>query len=146
MPDPTKILPATSVRLKINGLLTAFMAMLWLTLAQAQPVPQLTGTWRGSLIAAQMDPLEVVLHIQSSPTGSTAGYSATLDIPAQFRSGLPVASISLNGNNLLVSMPALDAEFYGSLVFDEQGSHVIALNGDWSQSGEYVPLRLQRSN
>ena len=146
MPDPTKILPATSVRLKINGLLTAFMAMLWLTFAQAQPVPQLTGTWRGSLIAAQMDPLEVVLHIQSSPTGSTAGYSATLDIPAQFRSGLPVASISLNGNNLLVSMPALDAEFYGSLVFDEQGSHVIALNGDWSQSGEYVPLRLQRSN
>ena len=146
MPDPTKILPTTSARLKMIGLLTAFMAMLWVTFAQAQTDPQLTGTWRGSLIAAQMDPLEVVLHIQSSPTGSTAGYSATLDIPAQFRSGLPVASISLNGNNLLVSMPALDAEFYGSLVFDEQGSHVIALNGDWSQSGEYVPLRLQRSN
>ncbi len=146
MPDPTKILPTTSARLRMIGLLTAFMAMLWVTLAQAQTDPQLTGIWRGSLIAAQMDPLEVVLHIQSSPTGSTAGYSASLDIPAQFRSGLPVASISLNGNNLLVSMPALDAEFYGSLVFDAQGEQVIALNGDWSQSGEYVPLRLERSN
>jgi hypothetical protein len=146
MPDPTKILPTTSARLKMIGLLTAFMAMLWVTFAQAQTDPQLTGTWRGSLIAAQMDPLEVVLHIQSSPTGSTASYSASLDIPAQFRSGLPVASISLNGNNLLVSMPALDAEFYGSLVFDAQGEQVIALNGDWSQSGEYVPLRLERSN
>jgi hypothetical protein len=146
MPDPTKTLPATRARLKINPVLTTVLAMLWLTFTHAQPDPQLTGTWRGSLIAAQMDPLEVVLHIQFSPTGSTAGYSATLDIPAQFRSGLPVASISLNGNNLLVSMPALDAEFYGSFVFDEQGSHVVALNGDWSQSGEYVPLRLQRSN
>ena len=146
MPDPTKILPTTSARLRMIGLLTAFMAMLWVTLAQAQTDPQLTGIWRGSLIAAQMDPLEVVLHIQSSPTGSTAGYSASLDIPAQFRNGLPVASISLNGNNLLVSMPALDAEFYGSLVFDAQGEQVIALNGDWSQSGEYVPLRLERSN
>ncbi len=146
MPDPTKILLATRARLKINPVLTALMALLWMTFTHAQHDPQLTGTWRGSLIAAQMEPLEVVLHIQSSPAGSPAGYSASLDIPAQFRSGLPVASISLNGNNLLVSMPALDAEFYGSLVFDEQGNHVVALNGDWSQSGEYVPLRLQRSN
>jgi len=127
-------------------LLTVLTSLFWLTSAYSQPDIKLAGVWRGSLIAAQFEPLEIVLHIHEQAPENSGTYTATLDIPAQFRSGLPVAAISLNGNNLLVSMPALDAEFYGSLVLDAQGDQVIALNGDWSQSGEYIPLRLQRSN
>lgn len=127
-------------------LLAVLTGIFWLTSAHTQPDIQLAGIWRGSVAAAQFEPLEIVLHIQRQAPENAGTYTATLDIPAQFRSGLPVATISLNGNNLLVSMPALDAEFYGSLVFDPQGSQVVALNGDWSQSGEYTPLRLQRSN
>jgi hypothetical protein len=127
-------------------LLTVLISLLWLTTAHTQPDITLAGVWRGSLIAAQFEPLEIVLHIHEQAPERSGTYTATLDIPAQFRSGLPVAAISLNGNNLLASIPALDAEFYGSLVFDAQGVQVLALNGDWSQSGEHIPLRLQRSN
>ena len=45
-------------------LLTALTSLFWLTSAHPQPDIKLTGVWRVSLIAAQFEPLEIVLHIQ----------------------------------------------------------------------------------
>ncbi|TFH70825.1 hypothetical protein E3V39_14845 [Gammaproteobacteria bacterium LSUCC0112] len=140
----SKLSAAFSTGRVFSFVVIMMLAALWLKPTLAQSEIQLTGTWRGTLIAAQFDPLEIVLHITAA--GGKDAYSATLDIPAQFRNGLPVASISLKNNNVLLSIPTLDAEFFGSLMFDAEGVQVVALNGDWSQSGEHIPLRLERSN
>jgi len=107
--------------------------------------PDISGSWKGTLIAAQYNPLELIFTIVSGSSAAEASHSATLDIPSQFRSGLPVALVSLRENSITLRLPALQAEFYGHLIFAEDGSTVLALDGDWSQSGEYVPLRLERS-
>lgn len=140
----SKLSAVLGTRRQFSFVIIMMVGALGLQPALAQPDTELTGTWRGTLIAAQFDPLDIVLHMTAAGGGDT--YTATMDIPAQFRNGLPVASISLKNNNILLRMPTLDAEFFGSLMFDAEGRRVIALNGDWSQSGEHIPLRLERSN
>jgi uncharacterized protein len=107
--------------------------------------PDISGIWKGTLSAAQYNPVELIFTIVSGSSADGANHSATLDIPSQFRAGLPVASVSLRENSITLRLPALQAEFHGYLEFAEDGSTVLALDGDWSQSGEYVPLRLERS-
>jgi hypothetical protein len=100
----------------------------------------LEGVWRGELVAARYDPVQLVLTIQQN----SDAYSANLDIPSQFRAGLPAASIGLRGNTIIIRFPAIQAEFYGELVLSQDERQVMALSGDWSQSGENVPLLLNR--
>lgn len=104
----------------------------------------LSGNWHGTLSAAQYNPIELIFRVQKQSSDDGAGYQASLDIPAQFRAGLPVASVSVSERNLTFRLPDIQAEFYGMLVFADDGTTVVAIDGDWSQSGEYVPLRLER--
>lgn len=104
--------------------------------------PSLNGQWRGMLVAASYDPVEFIFNLQQIDDNPVR-YQATLDIPAQFRANLPAASVSVNNGNIMIRLPDMQAEYYGSLIFSDDGSQVVAIDGDWSQSGEYVPLRLQ---
>jgi hypothetical protein len=106
----------------------------------AQTSPDISGTWRGSLLAGQFDPLEVVLHIQRV----AGNYTATLDIPAQLRQGILADSVSIRGANIMIRISTIQAEYYAGLVMADDGSSITALNGDWGQSGEHTPLRMQR--
>jgi hypothetical protein len=108
--------------------------------AYAEPY-DIAGSWHGELVAARYDPILLVLNIAQNDSD----YTATLDIPSQFRAGLPVASISMRDRNIIIRLPAIHAEFYGVLIFSNDGQFVSALDGDWSQSGETVPLRLIRA-
>lgn len=108
--------------------------------AYAQSVPDISGTWRGTLVAGQLEPLQIIFRIQ----GSAGNYSATLDIPAHARLGLPADSVSVSGSNVTIRLDTLQAEYYASLVMLDDGSAVDSLNGDWSQSGEHIPLRMSR--
>jgi hypothetical protein len=101
----------------------------------------IAGSWHGELVAARYDPILLVLNIAQNDDH----YTATLDIPSQFRAGLPVASITVRNHNIIIRLPAIHAEFYGVLIFSNHGQFVTALDGDWSQSGETVPLRLIRA-
>lgn len=94
------------------------------------------------LVAASYDPVEFIFKLQQV-ADNPARYQAMLDIPAQFRVNLPAASVSVNNGNIMIRLPDMQAEYYGSLIFSDDGSQVVAIDGDWSQSGEYVPLRLQ---
>ncbi|MBC53768.1 MAG: hypothetical protein CMQ34_15180 [Gammaproteobacteria bacterium] len=109
------------------------------TSASAQ---DLSGQWRGTLVAAQYDPIDVVFNLNMA--GSDAGHTGTLDIPSQFRSGLPIDSISIRDRQITIRLSSIQVEYYGNLVLADNGD-VIAIEGDWSQSGEYVPLRLVAS-
>lgn len=126
------------------------LVVLWATIpgqitesqVYAQSPPDLSGTWRGTLEAAQFDPLEIVFRIM----GDAGNYSATLDIPSQSRIGLPVDSVRISGSNITLRMDALQAEYYASLVMTDDGSAVESFNGDWSQSGEHIPLRMRKDS
>lgn len=130
--------PLTTVALTL--ILFATTAVTSSSRVDAQSPPDVSGTWRGTLVAAQFDPLEIVFRIM----GDAGNYSATLDIPAQSRIGLPVDSVRVSGANITLRMDALQAEYYASLVMTDDGSAVESLNGDWSQSGEHIPLRMRK--
>lgn len=100
----------------------------------------LTGTWRAEISAARYEPVEIRLHISNN--GSS--YTATLDIPSQHRAGLPVETVIVRNGQITLRLPAIQAEFYGDLVSHSEGQSVIAMEGDWNQSGEYIPLRFER--
>lgn len=108
----------------------------------AQSEPDISGSWRGTLVVGQMDPFDIVFHI----LGDAGNYAATLDIPSQSRIGLPVDSVRVTGSNITMRMDSLQAEYYATLVMEDDDSAVIALNGDWGQSGEHIPLRMQRDS
>lgn len=103
----------------------------------------LSGQWQGTLIAAQYDPIDVVFNLQK--TESEAAHTGTLDIPSQFRSGLPIDSITIRGQQITIRLSSIQVEYYGSLMLADNGD-VLAIEGDWNQSGEYVPLRLVASS
>jgi hypothetical protein len=122
------------------SMLTAF-SMIMTSPAYAQTPPDISGTWRGTLLAGQYDPLEIVFHIH----GNAGNYSATLDIPAQARTGMKADSVSIRGSNVMIRINAIQAEYYAGLVIAEDGISVDALDGDWGQSGEHTPLRMQKN-
>jgi hypothetical protein len=115
-----------------------------LLLFSYEAVADLSGNWHGTLSAAQYNPIELVFRVLKNTSDDSAGYQASLDIPAQFRLGLPVSSVRVSEKNLTFRLPDIQAEFYGVLVYADDGVTVLAIDGDWSQSGEYVPLRLER--
>lgn len=102
----------------------------------------LSGRWQGTLIAAQYDPIDVVFNLHK--TDNEDSHTGTLDIPSQFRTGVPIDSVSIRGTQITLRLSSIQVEYYGNLVLADDGE-VIAMEGDWSQSGEYVPLRLDAS-
>ncbi len=99
----------------------------------------LSGQWRGTLVAAQYDPIDVVFNLDKADEHSP--HTGTLDIPSQFRRGLPIDSISIRDQQITIRLGSIQVEYYGNLIRAEDGQ-IIAIEGDWNQSGEYVPLRL----
>jgi hypothetical protein len=119
----------------------AFLSAIGLSLvistgAMAQ---DLSGQWQGTLVAAQFDPIDVVFNLNRAD--ENAPHTGTLDIPSQFRSGLPIDSVSIRDQQITIRLSSIQVEYYGNLVLADNGD-VIAIEGDWNQSGEYVPLRL----
>ncbi len=102
----------------------------------AQESVDVSGHWQGTLVAGQFDPLELIFRIQ----GESGAWSATLDIPAHSRYGLTADSVSVRNGNIMIRLNSLQAEYYGSLLVDQ--GKVTGMDGDWSQSGEHIPLKL----
>ena len=125
---------------RFRSLLSALVLLALGSLSVADgALPSLEGRWEGELVAARYQPIPLILTITAAADDQ---YSAALDIPSQFQAGVPVDPFSPRGNNITLRVPALQVEFYGNLVLNDAGTEVVAIEGDWSQSGEYVPLRL----
>lgn len=101
----------------------------------------LTGSWSGSFQVGNYPPLQLVFHIEREESGTL---SARLDIPSQYRTGIPAEHISLDGRRLVMQFPVVQAEFLGSVSMADDSESVQRISGDWSQSGEFVALTLQR--
>jgi len=93
------------------------------------------GDWRGVLDLGERQ-LEIVYHLEAG--GSTLGGS--MDVPAQGAMGLPLRSVSVDGERLVIEMPmGGDARFAGSLSGD-------TVKGTFAQAGQSFPMTLERAD
>jgi uncharacterized protein len=118
-----------------QAILTAVSLMLFTAGAAGQQQhPNPAGDWYGSLEVQGMK-LGIVMHLAASKDG---GYTATMDSPDQGAMGIPVPSVRVEGDSVLLSIPAIRGGFSGRIVNDT------AMNGAWKQAGMEFPLPLVR--
>ena len=90
------------------------------------------GSWKGTLEAAT--DLRVVFHIERADEDSL---TASMDAPDMGASGLPVSSVSVNGDSLTLKIDSINGQFEG--VMTEAGT---AIEGTWTEGGRSAPLIL----
>jgi pimeloyl-ACP methyl ester carboxylesterase len=97
--------------------------------AEAKP----EGDWEGTLDAGPAK-IRLVLHI----TRKEGAYGATLDSPDQGALGIPIETVTVNGDSIKMDMKSLRATYAGKLARD--GS---SIGGDFTQ-GKTVTLTFTR--
>jgi hypothetical protein len=110
------------------------VAMLTTTagMAHAQDV---VGDWEGSL-AIGAGVVRIVVHVTKSPEGAL---KATMDSPDQGALGIPVESVSLEGNKLRFSTSAVKGSYEGSV--KNNGT----IMGSWVQAQNKSELDFKKS-
>lgn len=99
----------------------------------AAPIP--AGLWQGSLQVAPGAELAVFFDLK----GQTPALTGTLSVPQQTAKLLPLSSVVLRHDSLLLGAEMLHARFAGK--FSADGQQVI---GAWFQGGAQLPLVLRR--
>lgn len=94
----------------------------------------LDGAWMGTLDTGAVK-LRVVFHI----TNTEDGLTATLDSPDQGQKGMPVTSVTRNGDSLKIEAKQIAGTFEGKINKD-----LSEIDGTWSQMGGTLPLVLKR--
>jgi hypothetical protein len=98
----------------------------------------LTGYWRGGLY--QGDALIFRMGLEFVPV-ACGQVMLTLDSPDQNTENLPVTAMRVEGDSLFFEMSYLGAAFRGVVAPGATG-----LSGEWSQGGNRLPLRVERSD
>lgn len=108
--------------------------------AQSEPATDpgpLLGSWEGPLMLGREEMRLAFTFTEANGQLSAALISAGLGVY-----GMPADDVILRGRNLTVRIPRLDLEFTATLRFDESGSTLQSLDGNWFQSAEMVPVIL----
>lgn len=115
----------------------ALGACLLATAALAQPAaPAPAGLWQGSLKVGPGAELAVFFDLK----GQAPALSGTLRVPQQTPRPLPLSSVAMRHDSLLLGATDLHARFAGR--FSADGQQVV---GTWFQGGGQLPLTLRRS-
>lgn len=110
---------------------------LLVAIASASPAvaQQAIGDWRGTLVPAPGTSLRIAIHILKAQEGP--GLVGTLDSLDQGAMGMGLGAISLSGERLSFTVPAVNGRY--------EGKWVAASNswlGEWSQGASGMPLVL----
>lgn len=110
---------------------TLTLALLILTLTQVV-AQQWIGSWSGNL-TLPMGKLKLILHL----TSNQGQWSATLDSPMQGAKGLPVSSVTIEGDNMKLVAQNLGLTYTAKIAGDK-------MSGTFEQGGMKLPLTLER--
>lgn len=99
-------------------------------------------TWQGQ-IDLGVARLDVVLHLEPIPPEKGAGFTGTLDIPAQGAMGLPLKNVLYDAATLSFQ-PVLPGDAEASFVFKPDPAKADELEGTLQQSGQTFPVHLRR--
>lgn len=116
-------------------LLACVLLLLSGFLTYAAP-PKLAGDWQGSLSAAGTE-VPLVLHLQQQPDGQ---YTGTLDSPKQQAYGLPITSVTVRADSIIMRLTAPAVVLRGRVSADGQ-----QISASWEQGGRTAPLLLKRT-
>lgn len=94
-----------------------------------------TGTWNGVLVVPNGQ-LRVDFHIEAAEEG----YTATMDSPDQGAYGIPVTSITYEGQEVKITMQDIDLVYTGKLT--EKNEDLI--DGTLVQMGQTFEMDLKR--
>ncbi|HUM65935.1 MAG TPA: CocE/NonD family hydrolase [Chitinophagaceae bacterium] len=113
------------------------LALLFLIpgIARTQASQVFKGDWEG-VINISGTSLRIVFHITDNGQG---GLVSTADSPDQSAFGIPCDSTSVNNQEILISMNALQASFSGKLVNDT------TIDGEFRQGHAGFPVQLKKS-
>ncbi len=95
----------------------------------------LPGIWSGNLKVSGAS-LKVIFKITLQSDGS---YKATLDVPDQGASKIPVTEVTLKDSTLVLKVDSIRASYTGTIRADDQ-----IIEGDWKQGGFSFPLVLKK--
>ena len=124
--------------MNLATLLRTATACLLASAAAAQapaPSPTATGLWQGSLQPEPGTALKLFFDLK----GPSPAPGNTLSVPQQTDKLLPLSSVVLRADSLLLGADLLHARFAGK--FSADGQQVA---GTWFQSGAQLPLTLRR--
>ncbi|MEE9436076.1 MAG: alpha/beta hydrolase [Candidatus Adiutricales bacterium] len=93
------------------------------------------GVWAGNLKVSGAS-LKVIFKITLQADGS---YKATLDVPDQGASKIPVTEVTLKDSTLVLKVDSIRASYTGTIRADDQ-----IIEGDWKQGGFSFPLVLKK--
>ncbi|MDQ2771641.1 MAG: alpha/beta fold hydrolase, partial [Bacteroidota bacterium] len=109
-------------------------SLLLASAAAAQTTPTAAGLWQGSLAVAPGKELAVFFDLQGPATALTG----TLTVPQQTSQKLPLSSVVLRQDSLLLASQAVHGRFAGKFSADRQ-----QVVGTWYQSGAQLSLTLR---
>jgi hypothetical protein len=96
----------------------------------------LSGIWTGKLELPNSMSLTVVFNLSKDETGN---YTSTLDSPDQGAMGIPTESTTINGDSILIKIPAVQGHYNGKIFYDEMN-----IEGKWFQGGMNLTLVLNK--
>jgi len=104
----------------------------------AQENEQLIGSWRGGLEVGGGTTLTLSFNITQDDAGTLTG---TMDSPDQGAVGIPLSSVSFEGNHVNFSIQSIQGIYTGSL--SDAGDQI---TGTWSQGPASLPLSLVKGD
>jgi hypothetical protein len=119
----------------MNKVIVSAVAVLVMAVAGVAQAQDVVGDWQGDLTAGAGE-VRIVLHITKSPDGTL---KAIMDSPDQGALGIPVESITLNGNKLKFTSNTVKGNYEGSIKKD--GS----IMGNLMQGQNHTELDFKKS-
>jgi len=98
---------------------------------------EIEGIWQGVIKSSDFE-LRIVFTISRNPDNTL---TATMDVPEQNATGIPVNKVIFDGNNVRLEITAIEGVFTGKLTKDGE-----TIDGQWSQGGMSLHLVLKRSD
>jgi len=102
---------------------------------QVTSTPGIEGIWEGKLKVPGTE-LRIVFKISKNSDGTL---TATLDIPDQGVTGIPVEEVIFKDNTLRLEVKSAGGIFEGKVSQD-----FLVIEGEWKQSGQTLPLTVKR--
>ena len=102
--------------------------------AQTDAQEAFIGSWTGTFELRPGRETHPVFHIERADDGAL---SASMDAPDDGLTGIPVSSVSVDGDSLVLDVDSLDARFEGVLVETDT-----TIEGTWMSSGRSWSLTL----
>ena len=106
------------------------------SICQTKSDTSIGSTWQGTLEVGNTK-LRVVFHFTKTDSNTLTG---TLDSPDQGAMGIPVSSVSLDGDSVTFGINAIGGSVNGKLSTDRS-----VIDGTWNQMRGALPLTLSRT-